>query len=74
MLAALKHAPARTEGRSNNRRRGVMSTETGEAMAMDIWYELRLLEMSDLNAAADELLREADAISGTPDGAEDEEQ
>jgi hypothetical protein len=51
-----------------------MSTETGEPMAMDIWYELRLLEMSDLNAAADELLREADAISGTPDGAEDEER
>jgi hypothetical protein len=43
-------------------------------MAMDIWYELRLLEMSDLYAAADELLREADAMSGTPDGAEDEEQ
>jgi hypothetical protein len=45
-----------------------------QAMAMDIWYELRLLEMSDLYAAADELLREADAMSGTPDGAEDEEQ
>jgi len=43
-------------------------------MAMDIWYELRLLEMSDLNAAADELLREADAMSRTPDGADDEEQ
>ena len=66
--------PALTQGRSNNRRRGAMSTGTGEAMAMDIWYELRLLEMSDLNAAADELLREADVMSGTPDGADDEEQ
>ena len=43
-------------------------------MAMDIWYELRLREMSDLNAAADELLREADAMSVAPDDADDEEQ
>jgi hypothetical protein len=41
---------------------------------MDIWYELRLLEMSDLNGAAIELLREADAMLRTPDEAKDEEQ
>jgi hypothetical protein len=44
-----------------------------QAMNMDIWYEFRLLEMSDLNGAANELLREADAISGSSDDAEDEE-
>jgi len=43
-------------------------------MAMDVWYDLRLLEMSDLNAAADELLREAEAMSVAPDDADDEEQ
>jgi hypothetical protein len=43
-------------------------------MNMDIWYELRLFEMSDLNGAANELLREADVISGSSDDAEDEEQ
>ena len=42
-------------------------------MDMDIWYELRLLEMSDLNGAANELLREADAILRSRDDAEDEE-
>jgi hypothetical protein len=43
-------------------------------MHMDIWYELRLLEMSDLNGAATELLREADEILRTADEADDEKQ
>jgi hypothetical protein len=43
-------------------------------MNMDVWYELRLREMSDLNQAAHELLREADEVLGSPDDAEDEEQ
>jgi hypothetical protein len=42
-------------------------------MDMDIWYELRLREMSDLNGAANELLREADARLVAPDDPEDEE-
>jgi hypothetical protein len=42
-------------------------------MDMDIWYELRLREMSDLNGAANELLREADAFLGAPDDTEEEE-
>jgi hypothetical protein len=42
-------------------------------MDMDIWYELRLREMSDLNGAVTELLREADARLVAPDDTEDEE-
>ncbi len=42
-------------------------------MDMDVWYELSLLEMSDLNGAANELLREAEAILRSRDDAEDEE-
>ena len=42
-------------------------------MHMDIWYELRLREMADLNGAANELLREADARLVAPDDTEDEE-
>jgi hypothetical protein len=42
-------------------------------MDMDIWYELRLREMSDLNGAANALLREADADLGAPDETEDED-
>jgi hypothetical protein len=42
-------------------------------MDMDVWYELRLLEMSDLNGATNELLREADAILRSCGDAEDEE-
>ncbi len=42
-------------------------------MDMDIWYELRLREMSDLNEAANELLREADTILRSPDDAKEEE-
>lgn len=42
-------------------------------MDMDIWYELRLREMSDLNGAANELLREADPRLVAPDDTEDEE-
>lgn len=41
-------------------------------MNMDVWYELRLREM--LNAAANELLREADTILPAPDDAEPEEE
>jgi len=54
-------------------RHGAMSTGTGQAMDMDIWYELRLREMSDLNEAANELLREADTILRSPDDAKEEE-
>jgi len=43
-------------------------------MYMDIWYELRLREMSDLNAAANELLREANEVLRSPDDAEEEEE
>ena len=43
-------------------------------MNMDIWYELRLREMSDLNGVADELLREADEMLRSPDDAEDEQE
>jgi hypothetical protein len=43
-------------------------------MDMDIWYELRLREMSDLNGAANELLREADEVLGSPDDAEEEQK
>jgi hypothetical protein len=41
-------------------------------MAMDVWYELRLLEMSDVNEAAHELVREARSTSDSSDE-EDEE-
>jgi hypothetical protein len=43
-------------------------------MNMDVWYELRLREMSDLNEAANELLRDADEILRSPDDADDEQQ
>ena len=42
-------------------------------MAMDVWYELRLREMSDVNEAANELVRDAEeSASGAADD-EDEE-
>jgi hypothetical protein len=43
-------------------------------MAMDLWYELRLLEMSDVNEGAHALVREAvkQSASQSPDQ-EDEE-
>ena len=43
-------------------------------MDMDTWYELRLREMSDLNAAATELLREADEVLRSPDDSEEEQK
>jgi len=37
-------------------------------MAMDVWYELRLREMSDVNEAAHELVRDAEqSASQSPD-------
>ena len=40
---------------------------------MDVWYELRLRELSDLNEAATELLRKAEALlPPPPDKAEEE--
>ena len=42
-------------------------------MTMDLWYELRIREMSDVNEAASELVRTAEeSASGSPDQ-EDEE-
>ena len=41
---------------------------------MDIWYELRLREMADLNGVVDELLREADKVLRSRDDAEDEQE
>jgi hypothetical protein len=42
-------------------------------MAMDVWYELRIREMSDVNEAANELVRDAgESASDAPDQ-EDEE-
>lgn len=37
-------------------------------MAMDVWYDLRIREMSDVNEAANELVRDAEeSASGAPD-------
>jgi hypothetical protein len=42
-------------------------------MAMDVWYELRIREMSDVNEAAHELVRDAEAsASDSPDREEEE--
>jgi hypothetical protein len=57
----------------NRRRVRRVSALRGTAMAMDVWYELRIREMSDVNEAANELVRDAEeSASDTPDG-EDEE-
>jgi hypothetical protein len=37
-------------------------------MAMDVWYDLRLREMSDVNEAASDLVRDAEeSACGAPD-------
>ena len=42
-------------------------------MAMDVWYELRLREMSDVNEAANELVRDAeDSTRDAPDQQDEE--
>jgi hypothetical protein len=57
----------------NSRRVRRVSALRGTAMAMDVWYELRIREMSDVNEAANELVRDAEeSASDAPDG-EDEE-
>ena len=43
-------------------------------MDMDIWYEFRLREMSDLNGVANELLREAGEVLRSPDDTEAEQK
>ena len=42
-------------------------------MAMDIWYELRIREMSDVNEAANELVRDAEQSAGDSPDHEDQE-
>ena len=42
-------------------------------MAMDVWYELRIREMSDVNEAAHELVREAEESTGRSPDQEDED-
>ena len=42
-------------------------------MAMDVWYELRIREMSDVNEAANELVRDAEeSARGASDDEEEE--
>ena len=43
-------------------------------MNMDVWYELVLREMSDLNGVANELLREADEVSRSREDTENEQK
>jgi hypothetical protein len=43
-------------------------------MGMDVWYELRLREMSDLNEAANALLRDADEVLAAPEKPEQDEE
>lgn len=40
---------------------------------MDVWYELRILEMSDVNEAAHELVRDAEQSAREAPDQEDEE-
>jgi hypothetical protein len=42
-------------------------------MAMDVWYELMIREMSDVNEAANELVRDAEQ-SATESPDEDDEE
>ena len=42
-------------------------------MAMDIWYELRIRELSDVNEAANELVRDAEESAGDAPDQEDED-
>jgi hypothetical protein len=42
-------------------------------MAMDVWYELRIREMSDVNEATNELLRDAEESAGGSPDQEDED-
>src|SRR5207249_8766766 len=66
--------PAGGDGRSNRPAGAKAAPDRAQAMDMDTWYELRLREMSDLNAAANELLREANEVLRSPDDAEEEEE
>ena len=42
-------------------------------MAMDVWYDLRLREMSDVNDAANELVRDAEESASRAPDQEDED-
>jgi hypothetical protein len=42
-------------------------------MGMDVWYELRIREMSDVNEAAHALVRDAEQSAREPADEEDEE-
>jgi hypothetical protein len=42
-------------------------------MAMDVWYELRILELSDVNEAAHDLVRDAEQSASESPDQEDEE-
>jgi hypothetical protein len=42
-------------------------------MGMDVWYELRIREMSDVNETAHELVRDAEQSAREPADEEDEE-
>jgi hypothetical protein len=42
-------------------------------MAMDVWYDLRIQEMSDVNEAAHELVRDAEESASKSPDEQDEE-
>jgi hypothetical protein len=42
-------------------------------MAMDVWYELRIRELADVNEAANELVRDAEQSASDAPDREDED-
>ena len=42
-------------------------------MAMDVWYELRIRELADVNETANELVREAEQSASDAPDREDED-
>ena len=60
-------------GLGRNGRGCAGNASRGRAMAMDLWYELKIREMLDVNEATTDLVRDAERSAAEAPDQEDEE-
>ncbi len=59
------HASRNTENARRNRPDGASRRPRGDAMSMELWYDLAVRELSDLDAQVTELIRDGDMVETT---------
>ena len=61
------HASCDTENARRNRPDGASRRPRGDAMSMELWYDLAVRELSDLDAQVTELIKDGEMVETARD-------